>query len=92
VQLAANPYAAMPSLHSADALIIGVAMALIVRAWWARLLWLAWPAWVWFTVMATANHFWLDVVAGVAVALLAAPLAYRDRLPFRRRRPRVAAA
>src|SRR5215467_7788067 len=28
IQLAANPYAAMPSLHAADALIVGISMAL----------------------------------------------------------------
>src|SRR5919106_821636 len=31
IQFAANPYAAMPSLHAADSLIVGIAMALIVR-------------------------------------------------------------
>jgi membrane-associated phospholipid phosphatase len=70
----ANPYAAMPSLHSADALIVGVTMALVVRRRWAKALWLAWPAWVWFSVMATGNHFWLDIAAGVAVAAVAAAL------------------
>ena len=64
VQLAANPYAAMPSLHAADALIVGITMALVCRHWWAKALWLLWPAWVWFAVMATGNHFWLDILAG----------------------------
>ena len=32
VQLAANPYAAMPSLHAADALIVGVVLALRLQA------------------------------------------------------------
>jgi hypothetical protein len=36
-----------------------------------KVLWLAWPVWVAFCVMATANHFWLDIAAGAAVALLA---------------------
>jgi len=72
VELASNPYAAMPSLHAADALIVGVTMALLVRRLPFKILWLAWPAWVAFCVMATANHFWLDIVAGAAVALLAA--------------------
>src|SRR5260370_35072221 len=72
VQLAANPYAAMPSLHSADALIVGVTMALVTRRWWVRALWVLWPAWVWFSVMATANPFWLDVLAGIRLALVAA--------------------
>jgi len=85
VELASNPYAAMPSLHAADALIVGVTLAMIVRSRWAKALWLLWPAWVWFSVMATANHFWLDIVAGVAVALIAFPVVYRT-WPFRRRR------
>ena len=76
VQLAANPYAAMPSLHAADALIVGVSLAMIVRRPWAKVLWLMWPGWVWFSVMATGNHFWLDIVAGVAVALIALPVVY----------------
>lgn len=76
VQLAANPYAAMPSLHAADALIVGVSMALVCRRLWARVLWAVWPAWVWFTVMATANHWWLDVLGGILVALVGLALAY----------------
>jgi membrane-associated phospholipid phosphatase len=72
IELAANPYAAMPSLHAADALIVGVSLALVVKRWWAKAFWLAWPLWVWFCVMATANHFLLDVCAGIFVALLAA--------------------
>jgi len=80
IELAANPYAAMPSLHSADALIVGVVMATIVHRAWAKALWLAWPAWVWFAVMATGNHFWLDVVAGVALAIAAGAFVYRAQL------------
>ena len=34
VQLAANPYAAMPSLHAADAFILGVTLAYICRSGW----------------------------------------------------------
>jgi membrane-associated phospholipid phosphatase len=83
IELASNPYAAMPSLHSADALIVGVTMALLVRRWWAKALWLAWAPWVWFSVMATGNHFWLDIAAGVLVALVAAVILER-RLLFRR--------
>jgi PAP2 superfamily len=74
VELAANPYAAMPSLHAADALIVGVTLALLVRPLWLKAVWLAWPVWVWFTVMATGNHFWLDIAAGIAVVLVAAPV------------------
>jgi hypothetical protein len=89
IELASNPYAAMPSLHAADSLIVGITMALIVRSKVAKGLWLLWPAWVWFCVMATANHFWLDIAAGVVVAALAAPIVFRRQL---RERFRPAAA
>jgi hypothetical protein len=71
VELASNPYAAMPSVHAADALIIGFALATLVSSRWLSVLWTLWPSWVWFSVMATGNHFWLDVAAGIGVALLA---------------------
>jgi membrane-associated phospholipid phosphatase len=77
VQLASNPYAAMPSLHSADALIVGIALAAFVRSPILKLLWLAWPVWVWISVMATGNHFWLDIAAGILVVGIAAPIVYR---------------
>jgi membrane-associated phospholipid phosphatase len=66
-----NPYAAMPSLHAMDAFIVGVVMFGLVRSRLAKALWLAWPAWVAFTVIATGNHYWLDVAAGVVLAILA---------------------
>ena len=91
VEIAANPYAAMPSLHSADALIIAVTLALVCRHWWTKILWLLWPAWVWFAVMATGNHFWLDILAGIVVAFLAALIVYRRPL-WRRLRPAAAPA
>jgi membrane-associated phospholipid phosphatase len=80
VNLAANPYAAMPSLHAADALIVGVVLFSVCRSRWAKTLWAIWPLWVWFCVMATGNHFWLDCIAGIGVALLAMAVVYRDRL------------
>ncbi|MGB8002810.1 MAG: phosphatase PAP2 family protein [Gaiellaceae bacterium] len=80
VQLAANPYAAMPSLHAADALIVGVILASVVRNPFAKAVWVLWPAWVWFAVMATGNHFWLDVLAGIFLALIALTIVYRERV------------
>src|SRR5438874_13826321 len=77
VQLAANPYAAMPSLHAADALIVGVILASAVRRPVWKAVWLLWPAWVWFAVMATGNHFWLDVLAGIVLATIALLITYR---------------
>ena len=72
VELLANQYAAMPSLHAADALIIGVALALLVRPAWLKAAFALWPAWVAFSLVATANHSWADIVAGVSVAAIGA--------------------
>ena len=89
VAFASNPYAAMPSLHALDATIVSVVMATVVRRRWAKVLWLCWAPWVWFAVMATGNHFWLDVAAGVLVAGIAAAIVYR---PWRLLRARPASA
>jgi membrane-associated phospholipid phosphatase len=80
VELASNPYAAMPSLHAADALIAGVILASVVRRPVWKAVWILWPAWVWFAVMATGNHFWLDVAAGILLALIALAIVYRARV------------
>jgi membrane-associated phospholipid phosphatase len=80
VELASNPYAAMPSLHAADALIAGVILASVVRRPVWKAVWILWPAWVWFAVMATGNHFWLDVAAGILLALIALAIVYRARI------------
>src|SRR6266581_3833880 len=85
VELASNPYAAMPSLHAADALIVGVILATVVRRPVWKALWLLWPLWVWFAVMATGNHFWLDVLAGIVLAAVTLVLVFfenRDQLLF----------
>jgi membrane-associated phospholipid phosphatase len=80
ISFAANPYAAMPSLHAMDALIVGIVMASVCRSWVSRALWLAWPAWVTFAVMGTGNHYWLDCLAGFGLALVAAAILFRKRL------------
>jgi membrane-associated phospholipid phosphatase len=80
VELASNPYAAMPSLHAADALIVGIVLASVARRWPVKVLWLLWPVWVWFAVMATGNHFWLDVLAGIVLGTIALAIVYRTRV------------
>jgi membrane-associated phospholipid phosphatase len=80
VELASNPYAAMPSLHAADALIVGIVLASVARRWPVKVLWLLWPLWVWFAVMATGNHFWLDVLAGIVLGTIALAVVYQARL------------
>ena len=90
VNFFANPYAAMPSLHAADALIVGLVLFAVCRNWFAKAVWVVWPGWVWLSVMATGNHFWLDVLAGVFVALLSLGVVYGR--PLRRLRLRPGAA
>jgi hypothetical protein len=70
VEWLASPYAAMPSLHAADALVVAVALAAIVASTPARMLVFLWPVWVWFCVLASGSHFWLDVAAGIVVAVV----------------------
>src|SRR5215468_5841213 len=71
LQSLGNSYAAMPSLHAADALIVGWFLVASSRSIWAKVLWAVWPLWVWFCVIATANHYLLDVLAGIGVAAAA---------------------
>ena len=81
VSFLANPYAAMPSLHAMDALIVGIVMAGLCRTWLGKLLWLAWPIWVSFAVVGTGNHFWLDCAVGFALALVTGVLIFRRAFP-----------
>ncbi|HJU48208.1 MAG TPA: phosphatase PAP2 family protein [Gaiellaceae bacterium] len=90
IAFASNPYAAMPSLHAMDALIVGIVMASACRSVWMKTVWALWPAWVWFAVMATGNHYWLDCLAGVVIALVTGAFVYR-RIPLPRRRRAVRA-
>jgi membrane-associated phospholipid phosphatase len=72
VELFVNPYAAIPSMHIAFALMIAIPGALICRNLVAKWLWALYPLLVLAAVVLTANHFWLDAAAGALVAGLAA--------------------
>jgi len=65
-----NPYAAMPSLHTAYAITVGVTGFAMTRSR-LRFAWVGYPALVVFSIVATANHFFLDAVAGAGVAATA---------------------
>jgi uncharacterized membrane protein YbhN (UPF0104 family) len=65
-----NPYAAMPSLHTAYAITVGMTGLAITRSR-LRFAWVGYPALVVFSIVATANHFFLDAVAGAGVAATA---------------------
>jgi uncharacterized membrane protein YkvA (DUF1232 family) len=64
-----NAYAAMPSLHVAWAVWVALTVARLGGRW-GRLAWLH-PAATTLTVLATANHYVLDVVAGLALTVVA---------------------
>lgn len=63
-----NPYAAFPSLHEAYAVLAGYGLWRYSTNRWLRGLGIAYPIWVALEVVATGNHFVLDVVAGVVTA------------------------
>jgi hypothetical protein len=75
VALFFNPYAAIPSMHVAFALMISIPTMLIVRNWAAKVLWALYPLVVTFVVLATGNHWFLDAVIGAVVAGTAALVA-----------------
>jgi PAP2 superfamily protein len=66
-----NPIAAMPSIHCAFAVVTGAAMARTARSPFVRDLGRVYPIAVFGTVLATANHYVLDGIAGSGLALLA---------------------
>jgi membrane-associated phospholipid phosphatase len=77
ISLLVNPYAAVPSMHIAFALMISVPGYLLSRSAGARLFWSVYPALVFFVIVVTANHYWFDAAAGAAVACLSALTADR---------------
>jgi hypothetical protein len=83
VKLFVNPYAAIPSMHCAFALMIGITGALISRHAVTRAFWCVYPLMVFFVVVVTANHYWVDAAAGALVAALAALTAREVLARFR---------
>jgi hypothetical protein len=80
----ANMYAAVPSMHVCFAVMISWPMARLVSWRLVKLAWALYPLLVTFVVVATANHFLVDVVLGALTAAVAAALAQR---PLARARP-----
>jgi hypothetical protein len=74
-----NRYAAVPSLHFGWNLLLGIIVWRTTRRWPLRVVALVVPAAMAFAVVATANHYVIDVVTGGAVALVG--LAVATRLP-----------
>jgi PAP2 superfamily len=81
--VAADQYAAMPSLHLAWATWTAIVGILLVRRT-LRWLWVAYPLLTTLVVVSTANHYLLDAVAGALVAVGAASAT--GLIPWHRRR------
>ena len=62
-----NPVAAVPSLHAAYALGVGIGMIRYARFLLVRVAGAIYPPLVVLTIVVTGNHFVLDAVAGMAV-------------------------
>jgi len=77
ISLFVNPYAAVPSMHMCFALLVGVTGVLLARSRWVRLACALYPLIVLAAIIVTANHFFLDALAGAATALTAALIAHR---------------
>ena len=63
-----NPFAAVPSMHCAFALMIGATGVMVCRHWWSRAFWAVWPLLIAWVVIVTANHYWVDAALGWMVA------------------------
>ncbi len=63
-----NPYAAVPSMHVAFALMVGWSLARLVRWRIARALWFVYPFVIAFVIVVTANHFIFDAFLGALTA------------------------
>jgi membrane-associated phospholipid phosphatase len=72
-----NLYAAMPSLHVGWNLLMGIAIATAAGHWLLRAVGYALPVLMAASVVLTANHYLVDVVAGAVVALLGLVIATR---------------
>lgn len=66
-----NPYAAMPSMHVGWSLLLGLFAFHAARSTLARIFFAAHPAAMALAVTVTGNHYFLDSLAGIAVALAA---------------------
>ncbi len=77
-----NKYAAIPSLHVGWNLLVGIALWRVSTSWRHRIVAASSPVLMTAAVLATANHYLLDAVAGVVVALVGLAIARRITLPL----------
>jgi hypothetical protein len=83
VSLLVNKYAAVPSMHIGFSSMIAGTAVMLVRNPLGRFLWALYPLLVFWVIVVTANHYWLDAAAGLLVAIVSALVASRVLAPVR---------
>jgi membrane-associated phospholipid phosphatase len=68
INTAGDRYASMPSLHVAWAVWCVLALYPVARHWALRALAVAYPVLTTLVVVATGNHYFLDVIAGALLS------------------------
>lgn len=77
ISLLVNKYAAVPSMHIGFSTMIAGTAVMLVRNPVGRILWGLYPLLVFWVIVVTANHYWLDAAAGLLVAAASALVASR---------------
>ncbi|RAG83890.1 hypothetical protein DN069_20005 [Streptacidiphilus pinicola] len=79
-----NQFAAMPSMHIGWSLWCGLTIWFLAKRTWVRILGVIYPLTTLIVIVATANHFFMDAIAGACctfIGLGASRLVYR-RWPY----------
>jgi hypothetical protein len=90
IERISDPFAAMPSLHLAWAVWCAAALLPAMRRPVTKVLAVSYPVVTLIAVLATGNHFVLDAMAGIALALLFLVVTARAERFGRRRREETA--
>ncbi len=66
-----NEFSALPSVHMAWAVVAGASLVILARPLWAKSIGVIYPVCMLIAVVVTGNHYFLDVVGGIAVVVAA---------------------
>ena len=69
-----NQYAAMPSMHFGNSLLIAIVTLILSKSNWVRISLFIYPLFVLWMIVITGNHFFLDAVLGGIVVVAPYPL------------------
>ena len=69
-----NQYAAVPSMHAGNPLLIGIVTYLVHEEGWVKILAFLYPIFVTFLIVVTGNHFFVDAILGWVIVLFPYPI------------------